>query len=119
MDIEFERRLRAAVSAGWRMLVIEVGLLTIVWVIYLAAMSTRAATMLALWGPYVSMSTVATVSLMAIAAFKVALWLQAALLGWAWMWASRLRKMREAEPPREPAVRAERTAGSGAASAGA
>jgi hypothetical protein len=31
MDDAFERKLRAAVSAGWRVLVVEVGLLTLAW----------------------------------------------------------------------------------------
>jgi hypothetical protein len=93
MDEAFERRLRAAVSAGWRVLVIEVGLLTMAWVIILAVMGAHPNAMLALSGPDVSWKTVATISLTAIAVFKVALWLQAGLLAWAWMWASTLRRM--------------------------
>jgi hypothetical protein len=120
MDLEFERKLRAAVSAGWRVLVIQVGLLTIVWVAYLGIIAARPAALLALWGPQVTWSTVATVSLVAIAVYKVSLWLQAALLAWAWMWASSLRRMREgsAERLREPEGREGPPAGARAASAG-
>jgi hypothetical protein len=80
------------VSAGWRVLLIEVAFLTTVWLISVSIMTAHPAALLAFWGPDVSWSTVATISLGAIALFKVALWLQAALLLWAWMWASRLRK---------------------------
>lgn len=70
MDDGFERKLRAAVSAGWRVLIVEAGLLTIVWVVYV----------------------VITVTLEAVAVYKVALWLQVALLAWGWLWASTLRQ---------------------------
>jgi hypothetical protein len=112
MDLAFERKLRAAVSAGVRVLVVEVGLLTIVWVIHLAAMAAHPSAVLALWGPDVSWSMVAAISLHAIATFKVALWLQAALLAWGWVWASMLRRMREGsvEQRSEPARRDEAAA---------
>jgi hypothetical protein len=92
MDGAFERKLRAAVSAGWRVLVVEVGLLTIVWVVYLLIMSAHPPAILALCGPDVTWPTVATISLQSIAVFKVALWLQAALLAWGALWASILRR---------------------------
>jgi len=90
MDEAFERKLRAAVSAGWRVLIVEVGLLTLAWVAYLAIMGAHPPALLALWGPDVTWSTVAAISLEAIAIFKVALWLQAVLLAWGAVWASRL-----------------------------
>jgi hypothetical protein len=93
MDATFERKLRAAVSAGWRVLVIEVVALTIVWVFYLAILGAHPSVMLALSGPDVTWSTLETISLQAIAAFKVALWLQAAILGWAALWGAALRKL--------------------------
>jgi hypothetical protein len=93
MDTAFERRLRAAVSAGWRVLVVEVGILTLVWAVYLVAMSAHPGAMLALWGPYVTRSTAATISVYAIATCKIALWLQAALLAWGSLWASTLRRL--------------------------
>jgi hypothetical protein len=119
MDTAFETRLRAAVSAGWRVLLIEVGFLTLVWLIYLTVMPAHPAAMMAMWGPDVSWSTVATVTLLAVAAFKVALWLQGALLLWAWMWASRLRRRDAADARRrtETAGREELTANSRTVSA--
>lgn len=95
MDAGFEDKLRAAVSAGWRVLLIEVGFLTLVWLIYLTVMPSHPAALIALWGPEVSWSTVATVTLQAIAMFKVAVWLQAGLLLWAAIWAVRLRNRGE------------------------
>jgi hypothetical protein len=119
MDTAFENRLRAAVSAGWRVLLIEAGFLTLVWLIYLAVISAHPAAMLALWGPDVSWSTVATISLWAVAVFKVALWLQGALLLWAWMWASMLRRRGAADARRrkESLEREQAQAGSRAVSA--
>jgi hypothetical protein len=93
MDATFERRLRAAVSAGWRVLVAEVAFLALVWGIYVSIEGAHPSAMLALWGPDVTWSTVATISLQAIAACKVVIWLQVALLAWAWLWASTLRKL--------------------------
>jgi hypothetical protein len=93
VDVTFERKIRAAVSAGWRVLVVEVALLILVWVIYLAMMGAHPRFVLALWGSDVTWSTVATISLQSIAAFKVAVWLQAALLAWASLWAATLRKL--------------------------
>ncbi len=92
MDEAFERKLRAAVSAGWRVLLVEVGLLTLVWVVYLGIMGVHPPVLIALWGPGVTWSTVATVSLFAIAGFKVVLWVQAGLLAWGALWASTLRR---------------------------
>jgi hypothetical protein len=104
MDVEFDRKVRAAVSAGVRVFVVEVGLLTLVWAIYLAVAGARPGALLAFWGPDASWTTVTHVTLLAIAAFKVALWLQAAVLAWGWVWASMLRRMREegAEHGSEP-----------------
>jgi hypothetical protein len=106
MDATFERRLRAAISSGWRVLLVEVAVLTLAWVVYRAVMGAHPSAMLALWGPDVTWSTVATISLQSIAAFKVALWLQAAVLAWGWLWASTLRKLdaESAEPRSESAL---------------
>jgi hypothetical protein len=93
MDATFERKLRAAISAGWRVLLVEVVFLTLVWAAYLTITGVHPTWMLALWGPDVTWSIVATISLQAIAACKVAIWFQVALLAWAWMWSSRLRKL--------------------------
>jgi len=97
MDAAFEDRLRSAISAGWRVLLIEVGWLTLVWLIYRFFATAHPALMLALWGPDASWSTVATVALVAVAVFKMGLWLQAALLLWGWLWSSMLRKRRAAD----------------------
>jgi hypothetical protein len=109
VNVTFERRLRAAVSAGWRVLVVEVALLTVVWVIHLAVMGAHPRVVLSLWGSDVSWSTVAAISLQAIAVYKVALWLQAALLAWGALWANTLRKLgaETAEPRSESALEQE------------
>lgn len=96
MDDAFERKLRAAVSAGWRVVIVEAAVLTLLWVVYLVLMGTRPPAILALWGPGATWSTFAMVTILAIAAFKVALWLQIALLAWGSLWASTLR--RESKP---------------------
>jgi hypothetical protein len=92
MDAGFDAKLRAAVSAGWRVLVAEVVFLTLVWLIYLRIMSAHPAPMLALFGPDVSWSTVALVTLLAVAVFKVAIWIEAGVVLWMWTWGSLLRR---------------------------
>jgi hypothetical protein len=99
-----EQKLRAAVSAGWKVVVIEAVFITVAWLAYLATITGRAGWLLALWGPEVSWPTVATVSVLAIAAFKVMLWLQAALVLWAWMWARALRRSRVTAESGAPAT---------------
>jgi hypothetical protein len=120
MEATFERRLRAAVSAGWRVLVVEVAFVTLAWVISWAITSAHPSAMLALLGPDVTWSTLATISLASIAAFKVALWLQAALLAWGWLWASTLRKLgaESAESRSESAIERPPRIGSKPVSAG-
>jgi hypothetical protein len=93
MDITFEQKLRAAVSAGWRVLLIEVAFLLVAWLLYRATVPPAGVGQInVLIGPQVSQATVASVWLVALALFKLALWLQAGILLWAWMWSVMLRK---------------------------
>jgi hypothetical protein len=99
MGTTFEDKLRAAISAGWRVLLIEIALLLVAWLVYRATVPAGSGAMLVLIGPAVTSTTVASVWLMGLTVFKLALWLQAALLLWAWMWSVMLRKPRRGESP--------------------
>jgi hypothetical protein len=94
MDPTFEQKLRAAISAGWRVFVIEVAFLTVVWSIYVALMRTHSPLLLLSFGPDASWAAIAMITVGMIGLFKVALWLQAGLLIWGSFWASGLRRQR-------------------------
>jgi hypothetical protein len=100
MDVTFEQKLRAAVSAGWRVLLIEVAFLLVAWLLYRATMPPAGVGQInVLIGPQVNLVTVASVWLMALAFFKLALWLQAGILLWAWVWSVMLRRTGGAQAP--------------------
>jgi hypothetical protein len=94
----FEKKVRAAVEAGWRALVVGVAFLTVVWFVYLAIIRTRAHWMAWLLGPEVTWSTLTTVSLWAMAALKIGLYGFALLEVWGAFWVRRLRKLRDPAP---------------------
>jgi hypothetical protein len=91
MQSDFDIRLRAAISAGCRVVLAEVALLVVVWLFYLATVPTHAAWVREVWGG-ASWPVIEEVTLIAIAAFKICVWLQAALLLWAVLWASAMRR---------------------------
>ena len=51
MNDIFEKRVRAAAVAGWWVVLITVGFITLQWIIYLAVMHARPAWFLVMWGP--------------------------------------------------------------------
>jgi hypothetical protein len=97
----FEKRLSAAASAAWWVVLIAAGFLTLVWLIYLGMVSARPAWMLSMWGPDVDWQFAQKVSLCAIAAFKCCVWLMASGALWLTLWARRLRKL-QATGERQP-----------------
>jgi len=92
MEATFEDKLRAAVSAGWRALVVEAVFLTVVWLVFLGMAESQSSFWLALWGPNATWEMATRISLWAFAFFKVVVWLQAGMLFWAWMWSRALHK---------------------------
>jgi hypothetical protein len=83
--------------AGWWTVLIACGFLTLVWLAYLCLMSSRPAWLLGLWGPDIHWSDVQYISLWAIAAFKLVLWLLALVVVWLTLWAWQLKKHATAE----------------------
>ena len=92
MNDAFEKKVRAAAVAGWWVVLIAAGFLTLVWLVYLAAMNTRPAWMLAMWGPDVSWAFFQTVCLWVMAIFKFCVWIMALVALWLTLWARQLRK---------------------------
>jgi hypothetical protein len=88
----FEKRVRAAAVAGWWVVLVAAGFVTLQWILYLVAMSARPAWLLSLWGPDVDWAFVHTVWFWAIAILKFCLWLLALVVIWLTLWAWRLRK---------------------------
>jgi hypothetical protein len=88
----FERRVRAAATAGWCVVGIGLAFLTLVWLAYLGITRARAEWLLSMWGPDVTWTYFEQVCLAALAAFKLALWLIALASLWLTLWARQLRK---------------------------
>ncbi len=92
MNDVFEKRVRGAAIAGWWTLLIAIGLITLVWVVYLVVMSTRPAWLLAMCGPDMDWAFVQRVWFWAIVLLKFVLWLMALATISLTLWAKQLRK---------------------------
>ena len=92
MEITFDKKLRAAVAAGWWTVLIGAAIVTLQWIAYLAVLSAQPQWMLDLWGPGMSWSTVRTVWISVIAALKGILAVQILVILWATIWSAKLRK---------------------------
>jgi hypothetical protein len=94
MNDLFEKRIRAAAAvAGWLVILIAIGFLTLLWLIYLAVMSTHPTWLLSMWGPGVEWPFVQNVWFWAMAAFKFCVWLMVLAVLWLTLWARQLRKL--------------------------
>jgi hypothetical protein len=92
MNDAFEKKVRAAAVAGWWVIVIAVGFLTLQWLIYLTIMSTQPAWLLSMWGPGVDWPFVQIVWFCALVALKFCVWLMIFAVIWLTLWARQLRK---------------------------
>ena len=93
MNDSFEKKVRAAALAGWWVILIAVGFLTLQWLIYLAVMSTHPTWLLSMWGPGVDWPFVQSVWFWAMVAFKFCVWLMVLVVLWLTLWARQLRKL--------------------------
>src|SRR5262249_62229234 len=93
MNDPFEKQVRAAAVAGWWVVLIAVGFLTLLWLLYLAVMSSHPAWLLTLWGPGVDWPFVQNVWFWAMAALKFCIWLLVLVVLWLTLWARQLRKL--------------------------
>ncbi len=92
MNDIFEKRVRAAAVAGWWSVLIAVAFITLVWILYLAAMAARPAWLLSMWGPGTDWALVQKVWFWAIVFLKFVLWLMTLAVVWLTLWARQLRK---------------------------
>jgi hypothetical protein len=95
MDDLFTKKVRAAAVAGWWTLLIVACLMLIQWLLYLLIISSRPDWILALWGGGVTWSTVTTMWLWGMAAFKISVWLVSLVVIWLTFWARQLSRMKE------------------------
>ena len=65
----FPRQIHAAAVAGWWVILIAIGFLTLLWLVYLAVMAAHPAWLLVMWGPGVDWPFVQNVWFWAMAAF--------------------------------------------------
>lgn len=92
MNDAFENRVRAAAVAGWWTLLIAVGVITLLWIIYLIVMSIRPAWFLSVCGPGIDWDFVQHVWFWAVAILKFMVWFMALVVIWLTLWARQLRK---------------------------
>jgi hypothetical protein len=97
MNDPFEKKVRAAVVAGWWVVLIAVAFLTLLWLLYLAVLSTHPAWLLTLWGPGVDWPFVQNVWFWAVAAFKFCVWLM--IFAVLWLPASAIERIVKAVEP--------------------
>ena len=92
MNDMFEKRVRAAAVEGWWVILVAVAFLLVVWLVYLAIMSTQPAWFLALCGPDVSWPFLQNLCLWMVSIFKLCVWLMFLVVLWLTLWARQLRK---------------------------
>lgn len=92
MTDAFENRVKAGAAAGWYVVAVAAGFVTLAWLLYLGLMSARPAWVLSLWGPDLTWPLAQRICLAAIAALKCCVWLMAFGALWLTLWARRLRK---------------------------
>jgi hypothetical protein len=92
MNDPFEKRIRAAAVAGWRVVLIAFGFITLQWLLYLYVASTHPAWLMSLWGPGVDWPFIQSVWFWLVAAFKFCTWLLVFVVLWLTLWARQLRR---------------------------
>ena len=90
MNDSFERKVRAAAIATWWVALIGYVMLTAIWLVYLAMVTTRPSWLPAMWGQDVSWDVMQTVSLWFMGVFKLFLWFLILVALWATLWARQL-----------------------------
>jgi hypothetical protein len=106
MSTSLESRLRAAASAGWRVLLVQFAAFIAAWLFYVAVLPARPEWLHAFLGRDLAWSFIQGTSLWAITAYKLFLWLQACAVLWVWLWARALHRREEAAAPKpvEPVI---------------
>jgi len=94
MNDAFEKKVRAAAVAGWWVALVELALVIVQWLLYLAVIHARPAWFLAMWGPNFEWGFVQSVWFWGIAVLKFVLGLTALAALWLTLWARQLRKGR-------------------------
>jgi hypothetical protein len=92
MNETFEKRVQAAATAGWCVVLIAVGVLLLQWIAYLFIMNARPEWIRTMWGPDIAWSFIQTVWFWIMAIFKLLVGLLALAALWLTLWAKQLRK---------------------------
>jgi len=95
MNDSFEKKVRAAAVAGWWVVLVGIGFVTLIWLMYLAVMSYQPGWILAMFGPGITWPLVQNVWFWAAAGFKFCIWLLTFVVLWLTLWARQLRKMNQ------------------------
>ena len=92
MNDTFEKRIRAAAVAGWWVILVAIGFLFVLWLVYIATISTQPAWFLSLCGRDVSWPFVQTVWFWILSIFEMCVWLLFLVVLWLTLWVRQLRK---------------------------
>jgi hypothetical protein len=92
MNDPFEQRVRGAAAAGWRVVLVAIGMLAVSSVAYMAIVSAQPSWLLSMWGSDLTWADIQNVSFCAIVGFKMTVWLMALAALWLTLWARQLRK---------------------------
>ena len=82
MNDSFERRIRAAAVAGWRVVLIAAGILLLSWFAYLVVVAAQPDWFLSLLGANLDWTFVQNVWFCALVIFKLTIWLMALVALW-------------------------------------
>jgi hypothetical protein len=92
MNDPFEKRIRAAAVAGWWVVLVAFGFVTLQWLLYLYVASQHPAWLMSLWGPGSDWPFIQSVWSWFVAAFKFCTWLLVFVVLWLTLWARQLRR---------------------------
>jgi hypothetical protein len=90
MDQPFEKKLKAAVVAGWWVVAIAFAVLMISWFAYLQIMKTKPDAFLELWGPDVSWVDAQKIWILGMSFWKMGCWFMALVVLWLTLWSRKL-----------------------------
>ncbi len=92
MDDLLHKKVRAAAVAGWWTLLIAVIFLTVVWGVFLAMLHCQCPFAKAVWGG-ASWDMMLSISIWAMAAFKLVIWTMFLVVVWLTIWARKLKRI--------------------------
>lgn len=95
MNDSLEKKVRAAAVAGWGVVLVGIGFVTLLWLMYSAIVATQPEWFLSMWGPGTTWPFVQEVWFWAMAGSKFCIGLWVFVVLWLTLWARQLHKMNQ------------------------